>query len=598
MNIDPTLVPFSAPRSYLALGIHQKDDWWNEHPAGLFLRTLRTSRDSFFVAHFVPLAPDGSPLAFERWESRPESLRAECAAGSWEFVFADPATILARADRPGLGLRIDFLPAGRSFHLLFPVPAPGAAAPDGTLLLANANKSRAKFLLAARAGRLVPDDPRWDGRDAHRMAANLVAGDAEGADCRPPELAIRECVGDWDGSVPDASFEAARAARAADFDSFLSRLPAAPAEFAETRAAAAHLLWSFSVAKAGFLERDALLMSKNWMDRVWSWDHCFNAIALAAGHPDLAWDSFMTPFDRQADDGSLPDFVSEGAIVRGFVKPPIHGWALRRMMALSDVPDARLAEIYGPLSRWTRWWLDRRDRDGDGLCEYDHGNDSGWDNSTAFLRLPPVETPDLAAFLAIQCDVLADLARRLGRSGEEASAWSRSADAQIAAMDRELFDAEGRPFVRSAYTHERFSPDTLLLRVPVLLGDRLPARLRAPLLADLESDKFLTDWGYATESPASPFYKNDGYWRGPIWAPSTLLLCDGLRACGRPDLARRAAERFCRMCARSGFAENYDALSGEGLRDRAYTWTAAVFLLLASELARASFRAGAENPLT
>jgi len=32
---------------------------------------------------------------------------------------------------------------------------------------------------------------------------------------------------------------------------------------------------------------------------------------------------------------------------------------------------------------------------------------------------------------------------------------------------------------------------------------------------------------------------------------------------------------------RSGFAENFDALTGDGLRDRAYTWTASVYLLLA-----------------
>ena len=123
-----------------------------------------------------------------------------------------------------------------------------------------------------------------------------------------------------------------------------------------------------------------------------------------------------------------------------------------------------------------------------------------------------------------------------------------------------------------------------MLRLPILLGDRLPARLRAPLLADLESPAFRTEWGWATESPASPLYVPDGYWRGPIWAPSTMLLCDGLKACGRSDLATQAAESFCRMCARSGFAENFDALTGEGLRDRAYTWTAAVFLILASEL--------------
>ena len=35
-------------------------------------------------------------------------------------------------------------------------------------------------------------------------------------------------------------------------------------------------------------------------------------------------------------------------------------------------------------------------------------------------------------------------------------------------------------------------------------------------------------------------------------------------------------------CESSGFAENFDAGTGAGLRDRAYTWTAAVYLLFAA----------------
>ena len=156
-------------------------------------------------------------------------------------------------------------------------------------------------------------------------------------------------------------------------------------------------------------------------------------------------------------------------------------------------------------------------------------------------------------------------------------------DAQIDAMDRLLFDADGRPLVRLAYTGETFASDSLLPRLPVVLGPRLPARLRAPLIADLESDKFLTEWGWATESPASPHYRSDGYWLGSIWAPTTMLLCDGLRGCGREDLARDVALRFCRLCDKSGFAECFDALTGAGQRDRAYTWTASIFFLLASD---------------
>jgi len=104
------------------------------------------------------------------------------------------------------------------------------------------------------------------------------------------------------------------------------------------------------------------------------------------------------------------------------------------------------------------------------------------------------------------------------------------------------------------------------------------------LIAGLrEEGRFLTEWGLATENVRSPLYTPDGYWRGPIWAPPTLMLVDALAALGERDLAADIARRSCRLVAHSGAAENFDALKGDGLRDRAYTWTASVFLLLARE---------------
>ena len=76
----------------------------------------------------------------------------------------------------------------------------------------------------------------------------------------------------------------------------------------------------------------------------------------------------------------------------------------------------------------------------------------------------------------------------------------------------------------------------------------------------------------------------DGYWCGPIWAPSTLMLIDGLIRCGEQCLAQEVSERFVAMTEKSGFAENYDALTGEGLRDRAYTWTASTAMILVREI--------------
>ena len=37
------------------------------------------------------------------------------------------------------------------------------------------------------------------------------------------------------------------------------------------------------------------------------------------------------------------------------------------------------------------------------------------------------------------------------------------------------------------------------------------------------------------------------------------------------------------MTALHGFAENFNALTGEGLRDLAYTWTASVAMILVSD---------------
>ena len=95
----------------------------------------------------------------------------------------------------------------------------------------------------------------------------------------------------------------------------------------------------------------------------------------------------------------------------------------------------------------------------------------------------------------------------------------------------------------------------------------LPESVRRKVIDLVSSDKYFTAHGFATESPSSPFYRDDGYWRGPIWAPSTMLMIDGLEKCGKAALAREAARRFVDMTAASGFAENFDALTGKGLRD-------------------------------
>jgi glycogen debranching enzyme len=122
--------------------------------------------------------------------------------------------------------------------------------------------------------------------------------------------------------------------------------------------------------------------------------------------------------------------------------------------------------------------------------------------------------------------------------------------------------------------------DSLLTLMPVVLGAELPSEQFELSVRRLLEGGYLTDHGVASEPVTSPRYVPDGYWRGPVWAPTTMLLIDGLRRGGREDIAADIARRFIDTCAAAGMAENFDALSGAGLRDLSMTWTASVYLAL------------------
>ena len=62
-----------------------------------------------------------------------------------------------------------------------------------------------------------------------------------------------------------------------------------------------------------------------------------------------------------------------------------------------------------------------------------------------------------------------------------------------------------------------------------------------------------------------------------------MLILDGLHQCGEDALVKDIAERFAEMFMKSGSAENYDAKTGKGLRDQAYTWTSSAFLVMSHE---------------
>lgn len=379
--------------------------------------------------------------------------------------------------------------------------------------------------------------------------------------------------------------EAEMAKQRAEWRSWLAKMPAVPERYREAAEVAWYVLWASRVPVKGYFTRPAILMSKLFMTAVWTWDHCFNALALAPSDPKLSWDQLMMPFDHQAESGRLPDSINARELAWSFVKPPMHGWTARRLLEKYG-ERAHFEECYERLARWTEWWFAHRDDDGDGVCQYHHGNDSGWDNATAFDVGVPLEGADLGAYLVLQMDALAWIAERLGRCAEAAS-WRRRSEDCLSRFIAHSWREGGFVSPQSG-THRAEPTHSLLNAMPIVLGDRLPEAQRRALVEALSREGYwLTEHGLATEAVTSPHYREVSYWRGPMWAPTTYLIVDGLRHAGETQLAEEIARRFCDTVSEArAMHENYSPLTGQGNDDPAYTWTASVFLLLASELLR------------
>ncbi|MFF6786046.1 trehalase family glycosidase [Streptomyces sp. NPDC012510] len=519
------------------------------------------------VLRLVPLDPERGERAETRVEATPGLLAWTGRQGRVELTYESPDTVRLR----GSGLDFGVLAAARTltpFSGTYFFHDPAANAHVFTSY-ETGRRYRVTVLSGALAGTA--------GAQALGSGDRGVTVTAQ-ADGRW-ELAIEEFDAARPPYVSSAPFDDIVAAAQGAFADFVNAVAPWRSDATPAAELAVYVVWSATVAAKGLVTRPAVLMSKHWMDKVWSWDHCFNALALAPGAPALAWDQFSLPFDHQDESGALPDSVTHSEVLYNFVKPPIHGWALghlRKRLA-EPLDRAELTKVYRRLERWTDFWLTARRAPGAALSHYQHGNDSGWDNATTFDPARVVVTADLAAFLTLQLHELARLAGELDLS-DEARRWSLTAEDTQAALLDELWTGE-RFVARGADTGETWSSASLLDLMPIALGEHLPGDVSSALADQIKAH--LTPYGLATEQPTSPHYLADGYWRGPIWAPATILIEDGLRRAGHHRLADDISTRFRALCETHGFAENFDALTGTGLRDRAYTWTAAAYLLLA-----------------
>ncbi len=560
--VDLRQMPYSCAGSWLS--VSHLDEDHGVSPAGLY---LRTNREVFSYAPLfrVELLKEGKSVSFRECVV-PGALRLESVTGdAAELTFDGTDTIRFRSE--SLGCRLHAAGGIGLAHTLHPYlwrfTWRGESRCDNCLF---------HLETLAGEGKL---SAQWDGMGMRCIVWSTAA---------PAEFALTESFLEPANKI-HVPFRQCRERQANEFSAFAASF-SGQEQFARERFLALYLNWSAQVKPSGLMKRRCMLVSKNRMSGMWAWDHCFNALAMAKAQPELAFDQFMAMFDRQDEQGAIPDLLTPTVEMRVHVKPPVHGWIFSLMRRAN--PDFfRRSEITrqvcDALCHWTRYWMEFRNSSS-GMPLYMHGKDSGWDNSTLFLNPVPLASPELSAYLVLQMELLAELTVELGRYSES-TGWRESARLLLErllkfAWDGEIFHAvtpEGRKLMQTG--------DSLLVYLPLVLGGRLPEEIVAKLQKGIfRPNRFRTAYGLATESITSLYYETAGYWRGPIWAPSTFIVISGLHDCGALRNADALALDYCRLCSKHGFYENFNAITGEGNDERTLSWSVSIFLLLSEYL--------------
>jgi glycogen debranching enzyme len=246
-----------------------------------------------------------------------------------------------------------------------------------------------------------------------------------------------------------------------------------------------------------------------------------------------------------------------------------------------------LDEAYESLVRWNRWWFERNDDDGDGLCQYNHPFSSGLDDSPLWDEGLPVTSPDLNTYLCIQQQALAEIAAIIGEKAD-AARWQERARHTARRMVERLWDEEAGLFWARSHT-----PDGQQVPVRVvtpfslypLWTGFLPKRITARLLAHLTDPRsFWLRYPLPTVARTDPRHDPDQMWRGPTWVNVNYLFCEGLERTGHGDLARELRQRTLDLImGHDDIYEYYNPETGMHPPKAAplFGWTSAVFIDMA-----------------
>ncbi|HUM14047.1 MAG TPA: trehalase family glycosidase [Myxococcaceae bacterium] len=262
-------------------------------------------------------------------------------------------------------------------------------------------------------------------------------------------------------------------------------------------------------------------------------------------------------------------------------KPVIAQYALRCTRALGT-EWAERHRVYERVSAFQRW-QERHLTGLHGLFLSWNSLQTGFDTDVLSAGFPDrtVEGPDTNAFMVLEYQALAELARLLGHDGE-ADGWLESAAGLRRRIEELLWNEQLGHYVALRWEHGVGAPDAEIVgtrnvdgvvrpfvswtgMLPLYAGIPSPARARRMVEVLLRPEGFWGPVGVRT-CPADDLYFQQSprvllfdfkkgrrgpvsNWSGPVWVLSSYYLAEGLARYGHPAQARELAIKTARLLA-------------------------------------------------
>lgn len=375
-----------------------------------------------------------------------------------------------------------------------------------------------------------------------------------------------------------------------------------PADYDRIAVKAITTLVSNHRAARGGLLHDGIIPSHavGYFVGLWAWDSWRFCAGAASFDPELAKNNIRAMFDYQLPDGMIIDCIYTDPAENNArnSKPPLVAWAVDKIYEATGDKEF-LAEMYPQLMNYYRWWYEKRDHDGNGICEYGATDgtleaaawESGMDNAIRFDDTKMLsngledawsmdqESVDLNAYLANECKYLKKFAAILG---EEFDAPDHTGE-----LSAYFYDPE-RKFFFDRSLDGRFVGDPGCEAYTMLwTGLASPEQVAEMMPVLQDTAKFSTYIPFPTVAADNPKYNPRGYWRGPIWLDQTYFAISGLRNYGYGDLAddytRKVFERLEGLNEGGPIHENYDTHTGSCLKAPHFSWSASHLIMLYNE---------------